>query len=56
VAISGTLELLPPGGTSMAYDRTVRVVFGDHIDVEGRSIDELMTEVEAFLRANNGKG
>jgi 1-acyl-sn-glycerol-3-phosphate acyltransferase len=56
VAISGTLELLPPGGTSMAYDRPVRVVFGDPIEVEGRGIDELMAEVEAFLKANKGKG
>lgn len=56
VAISGTYELLPPGSTSMAYDRPVRVVFGEPIEVatggERRDIDELMAEVTAFFKAH----
>lgn len=56
VALSGTYELLPPGSTDMAYDRPVRVVFGEPIEVEVagkvRGIDELMAEVEAFFRAH----
>lgn len=56
VAIEGTCDVLPPGSGNMAYDRPVNVVIGAPIEVEGRSIEELMSEVETFLRANNGKG
>lgn len=52
VAISGTRNVLPKGSTSMSYDVPVRVVFGAPIEVDGRSIDELMDEVRAFLERN----
>lgn len=55
VAIDGTFEILPPDSLSMAYDRSVRVVIGEPVDVEGRSIEEIMSAVERFLRANNGR-
>jgi 1-acyl-sn-glycerol-3-phosphate acyltransferase len=52
VAISGTRNVLPKGSTSMAYDVPVRVVFGEPIDVAGRSIDELLNAVREFLERN----
>ena len=52
VAISGTRDVLPPGTRHMQHDRPVKVVIGAPIPVEGRSIPELMADVEAFLRAN----
>ena len=52
VAITGTRSVLPKGGTAMAYDVPVRVVFGSPIEIEGRSIDDLMEEVRAFFERN----
>ncbi len=52
VAIRGTRNVLPAHGTSMAYDVPVRVTFGTPIDVDGRSIDELVDAVRDFFVAN----
>ena len=52
VAISGTGKILPPGARSMETGRPVRVVIGAPIPVDGRTMEELMAEVDAFLRAN----
>jgi 1-acyl-sn-glycerol-3-phosphate acyltransferase len=52
VAISGTRAVLPSGSILMKPDCPVRVVFGDPIPVTDRSIEELMAQVAAFLRAN----
>lgn len=50
VAIAGTREIMRPGRASMKYDQDVRVVIGAPIAVEGRNIDELVREVEGFLK------
>ncbi|MEM9492294.1 MAG: lysophospholipid acyltransferase family protein [Myxococcota bacterium] len=52
VALSGTLAILPPGTTSTKSGCAVKVVFGDPIPVEGRTVDDLLGEVERFLRTN----
>jgi 1-acyl-sn-glycerol-3-phosphate acyltransferase len=52
VAISGTRDILPAGGTSMAYDASVQVIYGDPIATRDRSIDELIDHVRGFLEAN----
>lgn len=49
VAVRGTNDILPPGGRSARTGRTVHVHIGDPIPVAGRTIDELMREVAAFL-------
>jgi 1-acyl-sn-glycerol-3-phosphate acyltransferase len=52
VAISGTNAILPPGAKGMRTGQAVHVVIGDPIPVEGRAMEELMGEVERFLREN----
>jgi 1-acyl-sn-glycerol-3-phosphate acyltransferase len=52
VAIRGTRDVLPASSTSMAYDVPVRVTIGAPISVAGRDIDDLIAEIEAFLRAH----
>jgi 1-acyl-sn-glycerol-3-phosphate acyltransferase len=50
VAIRGTIEILPPGARGMRAGVPVRVVIGAPIDVAGRTVDDLLPEVDAFLR------
>lgn len=52
VAISGTNAILPPGAKGMRTGQSVHVVIGDPIPVEGKEMEELMGEVERFLREN----
>jgi 1-acyl-sn-glycerol-3-phosphate acyltransferase len=52
VAISGTHAILPPETQAMTPGKPVRVVFGAPIEVEGRSVPELMDAVADFLAAN----
>jgi 1-acyl-sn-glycerol-3-phosphate acyltransferase len=52
IAISGSFNILPPKSLAMHHDVPVRIVFGDPIEVEGKSIEELMAEVEAFFVEN----
>ncbi len=54
VAISGTRQVLPKGTTRMTYDVPVRVVYGAPIEVEGRTVDDLMEQVAQFFRDNVG--
>lgn len=49
VALSGTRHALPPGTTRMRAGCPIKVVFGAPVPVEGRTIPELMAEVERFL-------
>jgi 1-acyl-sn-glycerol-3-phosphate acyltransferase len=49
IAINGTIDILPADTRSMNYDVPVTVEFGPPIPVAGRDIDELMTQVGAFL-------
>jgi 1-acyl-sn-glycerol-3-phosphate acyltransferase len=50
VAIRGTMDILPKGGRSMRAGVPVRVVVGSPLEVIGRSVDDLLPEVESFLR------
>ena len=52
VAISGTNQILPPGARSMRVGQPVRVTIGAPIPVEGKTLEQLMPEVESFLQAN----
>jgi 1-acyl-sn-glycerol-3-phosphate acyltransferase len=52
VAISGTGRILPPGARSMQPGLPVRVVIGAPIPVAGRTLEDLMAEVEGFFRAH----
>ncbi len=49
VAIEGTLQILPRGAKKMTSGRAVNVTIGAPIPVENRTIEDLMTEVRAFL-------
>jgi 1-acyl-sn-glycerol-3-phosphate acyltransferase len=51
VAISGTRDALPARAVAIKPGARVRVVFGAPIEVAGRSVPELMREVEAFFRS-----
>jgi 1-acyl-sn-glycerol-3-phosphate acyltransferase len=52
VAIRGTLQILPPGGLAMRSGQRVSVQIGPPIEVEGREISSLMTQVADFLVKN----
>ena len=49
VAIDGTIGILPRGTRVMKSGQPVDVTIGAPIQVEGRSIDDLMEEVRGFL-------
>jgi 1-acyl-sn-glycerol-3-phosphate acyltransferase len=50
VAIRGTLDILPPGARGMRAGVPVRVVIGAPIDVTGRTVADLLPEVDSFLQ------
>ena len=50
VALTGTGNVLPPGGLAMRKGVSVSVVIGTPIATANRSVNELMDEVEQFLR------
>lgn len=52
VAISGTGQILPPGGKSMRTGQPVHVVIGAPIPVEGREMEALMPIVKTFFEEN----
>ena len=52
VAIRGTLQILPRGGRVMRSGQRVSVQIGAPIDVTGRDIPGLMTQVAEFLVKN----
>jgi len=52
VAIRGTIDILPRGSRVMHGGKPVEVTIGAPIDVEGRDLASLMTEVAAFFKAN----
>lgn len=58
VAIRGTIDILPRGGRVMRSGQRVRVQIGPPIEVAGRDIASLMTQVLDFLVKNveNGSG
>jgi 1-acyl-sn-glycerol-3-phosphate acyltransferase len=58
VAIRGTIDILPRGGRVMRSGQQVRVRIGPPIEVAGRDIASLMTQVLDFLVKNveNGSG
>jgi 1-acyl-sn-glycerol-3-phosphate acyltransferase len=49
VAIRGAIDILPRGARAMRTGRTVHVHIGDPIEVDGRTVADLVAEVEAFL-------
>jgi 1-acyl-sn-glycerol-3-phosphate acyltransferase len=58
VAIRGTMDILPRGARVMRSGQRVSVQIGRPIDVEGRDLPSLMTQVAEFLVKNveNGAG
>lgn len=50
VAIRGTIDILPRGARLAQTGKTVHVHIGDPIPVEGRTVNDLAAEVEAFLK------
>jgi 1-acyl-sn-glycerol-3-phosphate acyltransferase len=52
VAIRGTIDILPRGGKVMQKGRRVSVTIGAPIEVEGRDLPGLMTQVREFLVKN----
>jgi 1-acyl-sn-glycerol-3-phosphate acyltransferase len=49
VAVKGTIDILPRGAKDMRKGQTVEVTIGAPIQVEGRDLEGLMTEVSDFL-------
>ena len=49
VAIRGTIDILPRGTRSMHKGKRVDVTIGAPIDVAGKTVDQLATQVRAFL-------
>ena len=49
VAIDGTMDILPKGGRVMNAGKRVQVTIGAPIPVEGREIEDVMTDVSSFL-------
>jgi 1-acyl-sn-glycerol-3-phosphate acyltransferase len=49
VAVRGTIDILPRGSKVMQTGRTVDVTIGAPIEVAGRDVADLMTEVRDFL-------
>ena len=56
VAIRGTIDILPPGARVMRSGQRVSVQIGRPIDVDGRDLGSLMTQVAEFLVKNVEKG
>ena len=56
VAIRGTIDILPRGGKAMRTGRRVSVVIGHPIEVVGRDMAGLMTQVRDFLVKNVENG
>ena len=56
VAIRGTIDILPRGGRVMRSGQRVTVQIGRPIEVEGRDIASLMTQVGEFLVKNVENG
>jgi 1-acyl-sn-glycerol-3-phosphate acyltransferase len=52
VAIRGTIDILPRGTRAMHTGKRVELTIGAPIEVEGREIADLMTEVESFFKAH----
>jgi 1-acyl-sn-glycerol-3-phosphate acyltransferase len=52
VAIRGTIDILPRGGKVMRSGQRVSVQIGAPIDVTGRNIDDLISQVGEFLVNN----
>jgi len=52
IAISGTLQVLKPGTSTMHYGVPVHVDIGEPIDVADKSIEQLMDLVRTFLETN----
>jgi 1-acyl-sn-glycerol-3-phosphate acyltransferase len=52
VTISGSFHILPPETIRMRRGVEVVVQIGEPIEVEGRDVESLRDEVEAFFRAN----
>ena len=52
VAIKGTIDILPRGTRVMHAGKRVDVWIGAPIDVENRSMKDLMSEVEAFFKSH----
>ncbi len=52
VAIDGSRHILPKHSYAMKPGASVRVTFGAPIETEGRTIEQLMEQVRAFLCAN----
>lgn len=50
VAVKGTIDILPRGSRVMHTGQRVDVTIGAPIQVEGRTIEDLMSEVSAFFR------
>lgn len=50
VAIRGTLAILPPGGKAMRPGGRVEVTIGAPIEVEDRTIEDLIDEVGGFFK------
>ena len=50
VAIKGTIDILPRGGRVMQSGKRVEVTIGEPISVEGRTLEDLMSGVEAFFK------
>jgi 1-acyl-sn-glycerol-3-phosphate acyltransferase len=56
VAVRGTIDILPRGRKSMRTGRRVEVTIGEPIDVAGRDLEGLMTDVRDFLVQNVENG
>jgi 1-acyl-sn-glycerol-3-phosphate acyltransferase len=56
VAIRGTIRILPRGGRVMRSGQPVSVQIGRPIAVEGRDLDNLMSQVAEFLVSNVENG
>jgi 1-acyl-sn-glycerol-3-phosphate acyltransferase len=52
VAIRGTIEILPRGSHVVRTGRPVEVTIGAPISIDGRTMADLMSEVEQFLRVH----
>jgi 1-acyl-sn-glycerol-3-phosphate acyltransferase len=52
VALRGTIDILPRGGKVMHTGKQVEVTIGAPIEVEGREVRDLMSEVSGFLKAH----
>jgi 1-acyl-sn-glycerol-3-phosphate acyltransferase len=56
VFIDGARQILPAGSRFLGDGGTVRVRFGEMIEVAGRSTDELLAQVDEFLRGQAERG